>query len=93
MIFLDGVFDFSVVFSIGSEPLHPMANAHGTATEPVDGDEDNAPDASGKGLSRKDLVQLTDPMMLLLQTCCLTPSSINMEKNSEVLAVTTRQIS
>jgi hypothetical protein len=30
-----------------------MANVHGTATEPVDGDEDNAPDASGKGISRK----------------------------------------
>ena len=45
-----------------------MANAHGTATEPVDGDEDNAPDASGKGISRKDPVQLTDPMMLLLAT-------------------------
>jgi hypothetical protein len=25
-----------------------MANAHGTATEPVDGDEDNVPDALGK---------------------------------------------
>jgi hypothetical protein len=33
LIFLDGVFDFSIVFSIGSEPLHQMANAHGTATE------------------------------------------------------------
>jgi hypothetical protein len=43
-----------------------MANAHGTATEPVDGDEDNAPDARGKGNLRKDPVQLTDSMMLLL---------------------------
>ena len=88
MIFLDGVFDFSVVFSIGSEPLHQMANAHGTATEPVDGDEDNAPDASGKGISRKDPVQLTDPMMLLLATTIFDQYG----KKCEVLAVTTRQI-
>ena len=56
-----------------------MANAHGTATEPVDGDEDNAPDASGKGISRKDPVQLTDPMMLLLATTIF--DRISMEKN------------
>jgi hypothetical protein len=53
-----------------------MANAHGTATEPVDGDEDNAPDASGKGNSRKDPLQSTDPIMLLLAT-----TIFDMEKN------------
>jgi hypothetical protein len=65
-----------------------MANAHGTATEPVDGDEDNAPDASEKGNSRKFPLQSTDPMMLLLATAIFDQYG----KISEVLAVTTRQI-
>jgi hypothetical protein len=53
-----------------------MANAHDTATEPVDGNEDNAPDASGKANSRKDPLQSTDPIMLLLAT-----TIFDMEKN------------
>jgi hypothetical protein len=64
-----------------------MANMYGTATEPFDGD--NVPDAHGKGNSRKDLVQLTDPTILLLATTILDQYG----KISEVLAVTTRQIS
>jgi hypothetical protein len=65
-----------------------MVNVHGTATEPLDGNEDNAPDARKKGNSRKDPVQLTDPMMSLLATTIFD----QYEKKSEVLAVTTRQI-
>jgi hypothetical protein len=42
----------------------------------------------GKGNSRKDPVQLTDPMMLLLATTIFDQYG----KKSEVLAVTTRQI-
>ncbi len=44
--------------------------------------------ASGKEISRKDPVQLTDPMMLLLATTIFDQYG----KKSEVLAVTTRQI-
>jgi hypothetical protein len=65
-----------------------LGNADGRATEPLDGDEDNMPDAHGKGNSRKNPVQLTDPKMLLLATTIF----VEYGKNSEVLAVKARQI-
>jgi hypothetical protein len=72
--FFDAIVDFSVVYSTRSKSLYQMANMHGAATEPVDGDEDDAPDAHRTENSRKDPVQLRDLMMLLLAN-----TSINME--------------
>jgi hypothetical protein len=82
--FLMKFFDFTVVFSICLEPSHLTVNMHGAATEPVNGDGDNMPDAHGKGNSRKDPVQLTD---------VAGQHHLQCGNFSVVLAITTRQIS